>query len=137
MCGMASRVSSMSGMMMVLMVIVMHGRVMRIERMMCCRRRGLHAQAEAPVQILREAPHDADINAYAHGATGSTCNHRRCCLKATYSRNRRVFNLNICFLFWGFYFMPKLALLRVFVYGKKINNRCALPSTGSLSVNSP
>lgn len=60
------RGASSMAMMVVLMVIVMHGRM--VVRMMCCRRCRLHAQPEAPIQILREAPHDADVDADAHCA---------------------------------------------------------------------
>lgn len=60
-----------------LMMVVVHGRVMvrmvcmmvRM-RMMCgCRRCRLHPQSKASVKVLREAPHDAHIDAYAHRAS--------------------------------------------------------------------
>lgn len=67
-----------SSMRMMLVMIMMHGCVVRVWMlmvavmvcmwMMCCPRRRcwLHAESKASIKVLRETPHDAHIDAYAH-----------------------------------------------------------------------
>lgn len=50
----------------VVVVVVVHGTVVRMGVLPNWRGR-LHPEAKAPVEVLREAPHDAHVHADAHG----------------------------------------------------------------------
>jgi len=52
----------------VVVVVVVHGAVVRMGMLANWRCR-LHPEAETPVEILRQAPHDAHVHADAHGGS--------------------------------------------------------------------